>query len=81
MAAVLRIAKSSKSKTHIMYGANLSYRQLERYLEFLLDRGLLKVSGEKHSKARHLFVTTDRGLAFLKAYSMLKEIIKEKRRS
>jgi len=42
MASVLRVARSPKSRTHIMYGANLSFRQLERYMELLLDKGLLR---------------------------------------
>lgn len=79
MAKVLRVAKSPESKTHIMYGANLSFRQLESYLKLLLDRGLLRVSEEKHSKAAKLFVTTDDGVTFLKAYRRLEEIVKEKR--
>lgn len=81
MASVLRVAKSPESKTHIMYGANLSFRQLERYLKFLLDGGLLRVSEEKHSKATKLFVTTDRGVSFLEAYRRLEEIVKGKKRS
>jgi len=81
MANVLRLAKSPESKTHIMYGANLSFRQLERYLEFLVDRGLLRVSEERHSKATKLFVTTDSGVSFLKAYHRLEEIVREKKPS
>jgi predicted transcriptional regulator len=81
MAGILRVAKSSESKTHIMYGANLSFRQLERYLELLLDRGLLRVSEERRSKATKLFVTTDKGLSFLEAYRRLEEIVREKKRS
>lgn len=81
MASVLRVARSPESKTHIMYGANLSFRQLERYLEFLLDGGLLRVSEERHSKAAKLFVITDRGLSFLEAYRRLEEVVRGKKRS
>jgi len=81
MAKILRVAKSSESKTHIMYGANLSFRQLESYLKLLLDGRLLRVSEEKHSKATKLFVTTDDGVSFLKAYRKLEEIVGEKKRS
>lgn len=81
MASVLRVAKSPESKTHIMYGANLSFRQLERYLKFLVDRGLLRVSEERRSKVTKLFVTTDSGVSFLETYRRLQEIVREKKRS
>ena len=80
MANVLRLAKSPESKTHIMYGANLSYRQLETYLKLLLDGGFLRVTEERRSKATKLFVTTDDGVSFLEAYHRLKEIVKGKKR-
>ena len=80
MANILRLAKSPESKTHIMYGANLSYRQLETYLKLLLDGGFLRVTQERRSKATKLFVTTDDGVSFLEAYHRLKEIVKGKKR-
>jgi predicted transcriptional regulator len=51
-------------KTQIMYAANLSHAQLERYLAFLQEKGLLqRVDG----KARiPLYVTTAKGLALLR---------------
>ena len=79
MAAVLEIAKSPESKTHVMYRANLSFRQLERYLEFLLAKGLLEVSERSHSRAAKLFVTTHKGLSFLEAYHRLEEIVIEQK--
>ncbi len=75
MASVLRVAKSPKSRTHIMYGANLSFRQLKRYMELLLDKGLLCVSAEEtNSKAKNLYVTTDHGHSFLENYQRLAEV-------
>jgi len=81
MANILRIAKSPDSKTHIMYGANLSFRQLERYLKLLVDGGFLSVTEERRSKVMRLFVTTDDGVSFLEAYRRLEEIVKGKKRS
>ena len=82
MAKILNVAKSPESKTHIMYGANLSFRQLDRYMELLLDKGLLNVSEERQSKVKKVFVTTDKGFSFLEAYRTLREIVgKQKRRS
>jgi len=81
MANILRLAKSPESKTHIMYGANLSFRQLERYLKLLVDGGFLRVSEERRSKVKKLFMTTDNGVSFLEAYRRLEEIVKGKKRS
>jgi len=81
MANILRLAKSPESKTHIMYGANLSFRQLERYLKLLVDGGFLRVTEERRSKVTKLFVTTDDGVSFLEAYRRLEEIVKGKKRS
>lgn len=65
-----------------MYKANLSYRQLQGYLDLLLDKELLKVVAvESHSKATELFSTTDKGLSFLKAYRTLREIVRDEKGS
>ena len=80
MASILQIVESSDSKTHIMYKANLSYRQLERYLALLLDKGLVKVVAvEHHSKPVELFAATDKGFSFLEAYCGLKAIVREEK--
>ena len=79
MARILRVAKSSESKTHIMYGANLSFRQLERYLKLLVDSGFLRVTEARRSKVTKLFVTTDNGVSFLETYHRLEEIVKGKK--
>ena len=74
MASVLRVAESPKSKTHIMYGANLSFRQLKRYMELLLEKGLLCVSEETNIKAKSMYVTTDHGHSFLENYRKLVDV-------
>ena len=81
MANILRLAKSPESKTHIMYGANLSFRQLERYLKLLVDGGFLRVTEERRSKVMKLFVTTGNGVTFLEAYHKLEEIVTGKKHS
>ena len=80
MASILQLAKSPDSKTHIMYGANLSYKQLEKYLKLLLDGGFLRVIEERRSRMMKLFVITDDGVSFLETYRVLKEIVKGKKR-
>lgn len=76
MANVLNVAVEGAKKTHIMYKCNLSFRQLQVYLELLLDRGLLrKVSGRGNREEARLFETTKKGRAFLDAYSNIKVLL------
>jgi len=73
MASVLRVAMSGRTKTYIMRKCNLSYRQLQAYLEILLDKGLLEVkSRDVKGNPAKIFATTQRGQTFLKAYGDLK---------
>jgi predicted transcriptional regulator len=43
---ILRLVRRGERKTRIMYGANLSYGMLTRYLDFLLERGFIEVDAE-----------------------------------
>jgi predicted transcriptional regulator len=52
---------SGSKKTHIMYGANLSYRLLERYLHEVLSAGLVY-------ECKSCYVITNRGKEFLQVY-------------
>jgi predicted transcriptional regulator len=42
MAEIINLAKKGISKTHIMFKANLSFSQLNQYLEFLTNANLLE---------------------------------------
>lgn len=76
IANVLNVAVEGAKKTHIMYRCNLSFRQLQVYLELLLDRGLLrKVSGSGNREEARLFETTKKGRAFLDAYGNIKVLL------
>lgn len=39
---ILRLVRRGERKTRIMYGANLSYGMLTRYLDFLIERGFIE---------------------------------------
>ena len=58
MLDILRLVRRGERKTRIMYGANLSYDMLTRYLDFLLERGFVQVNG-------HSYSVTDRGQALI----------------
>jgi predicted transcriptional regulator len=74
IADILIVAKADTLKTHIMYKCNLSHRQLETYLNFLLEIGLLKSHLNEENKARYYEITS-KGLEFLMAYSKLKDLM------
>ena len=71
IANILTSAAGGVRKTSIMYKCNLSFRQLEVYVGFLLNRGLLRVFTKSQSATSYFFETTARGKDFLRAYSNL----------
>ncbi len=42
VADILKIGEQGAGKTRIMHQANMSYHQLQKYLDLLVDRGCLK---------------------------------------
>ena len=70
IADILGLCSEPKTKTHVMYGTNLSWKMLQHYLSELQSRELL----EKQSKSKR-YVTTKRGLDFVKKWRELKELL------
>lgn len=68
---MLSIASAKVRKTRMMYAANLSYRQSEKYLKNLLDNGLLECQDDS------CYLITKRGKDFLQMYD---EYIERNRR-
>ena len=68
LASILKVASSGALKTHIMYKANLSHRQLERYLALLEERGLLAQTVDEEMGNR-IYRITEKGFNFLRDYS------------
>lgn len=75
IATILRSAMGGVRKTSIMYRCNLSFKQLEVYLGFLLRRGHLKMFLRSEGNSNRFFETTERGLDFLQAYRNLEELM------
>ena len=59
---MLSVASVKARKTRIMYQANLSFVQVEKYLHTLLEKGLLEHDGDS------CYLITQKGLDFLKLY-------------
>ncbi len=62
MMEIISIAKSGTSKTHIMFKANLSFSQLNEYINFLTKHGLLQ---NTTLDAKAVYVPTTKGLEFV----------------
>ncbi|UCC33140.1 MAG: hypothetical protein JSW53_05000 [Candidatus Bathyarchaeota archaeon] len=62
IADVLGVVKGGARKTRIMYQANLSYRLLTRYLDDVMDMGLVKAEDEG------IYELTEKGIGFLQEF-------------
>ena len=70
---LLTRAKTSALKTHLMYGANLSYPMLGEYLSILLRSELIGEERDEKEVLVH-YRTTSKGLEFLDLYQSIKEM-------
>ena len=55
---ILGLCREESGKTRIVYKANLNFKIVRKFLEWLLDRKMLKQTGKK-------FVITDKGVAYV----------------
>lgn len=73
IADMLRVGENGAGKTEIMYSANMSYAQLQKYLKFLLSHGLIhKVEVGNPSVA---YQVTEKGLQLLKHIDTIMEVL------
>lgn len=68
IADLLSGAKEPVGKTALMYGACISFAQLNIYLNYLVERRLIESEGRK-------WVITDNGKIFLSNYQLVVESI------
>jgi len=73
IADMLRVGENGAGKTEIMYTANMSYSQIQKYLEYLVNQGFVhKVDLDNTLVA---YRVTDSGLKLLKAIENLMEML------
>ncbi|MEK6842442.1 MAG: winged helix-turn-helix domain-containing protein [Nanoarchaeota archaeon] len=60
-------------KTHLMYKANLSHKQMTSYLKDLIKNGLII---DKRAEDRNLILITERGRDFFVKYAQMREFEK-----
>jgi predicted transcriptional regulator len=70
IAEILLFCEQQKTKTSIMYNANLNYSQLKSQIDALISQGLLE-------KKLNKYVTTKRGYRFLELFAQLNDLLDE----
>lgn len=68
---MLNASRRGINKTHLMRECNLSFPQVERYLDLTLTARLILV---ENNKGHRHFRTSDKGKTFLKNYEILKTL-------
>lgn len=73
---LLTLALVPRKKTQLMYGAELSYAQTEKFLDFLVEVGLLQLVENRNNdeETHHYWLTTDKGRKFLQDYKRIMDL-------
>ena len=74
MTEIVGIAKNGTSKTHIMFKANLSFSQLNQYLDLLLQSGLIETVSHGD---RQVYRATSKGIDFMEKQCEIIDMINE----
>jgi len=70
-ADIARLAKDGMRKTHIQFGANLSWDLTKKYLKKMVSGGLLVIESDKH------YYTTKEGKRWLGYYERMMAVTPE----
>ncbi len=70
IAEILLFCDQQKTKTSIMYNANLNYCQLKKHLDTLTSQGLLE-------KKQNKYFTTGKGYRYLELFAQLNDLLDE----
>ena len=72
--SILESSMQGVLKTHIMFKCNLNSRQLQLYVQFLVDKGLL-VRERVPPSPKVEYKTSERGRKYMQAYETLLELV------
>jgi predicted transcriptional regulator len=73
IADMLRVGENGAGKTEIMYSANMSYTQIQKYLGFLMGQGL--VDRVEVGNPVVTYQVTDKGLKILRSIDNIVEML------
>jgi predicted transcriptional regulator len=73
IADMLEVGENGAGKTEIMYSANMSYSQIQKYLSYLMGHGF--IDKMKMGNPAVTYRVTDSGLKLLQLINNLKEML------
>jgi len=73
IADMLKVGENGAGKTEIMYSANMSYSQIQKYLGYLMAEGF--IDKMKMGNPSVTYQITDSGLKLLQLISSIKEML------
>ncbi|MGC2425745.1 MAG: winged helix-turn-helix domain-containing protein [Nitrososphaeraceae archaeon] len=71
---ILSMCENGARKTHVMYRCNLNSKQINEYLNFLLECEMLEKIQERPNSKRYIFKTAELGKKFIERYKQLAEL-------
>jgi predicted transcriptional regulator len=71
---ILLMCENGARKTHVMYKCNLNSKQINEYLNFLLECGMLERVHERPNSKRYIYKTRELGVKFITSYKQLAEL-------
>jgi predicted transcriptional regulator len=73
IADMLRVGENGAGKTEIMYTANMSYSQIQKYLDYLVNHGF--INKVKLDNTMVAYQVTESGLKLLKVIDTLMKML------
>jgi len=73
IADMLKVGENGAGKTEIMYSANMSYSQIQKYLGYLVGQGF--IDKMKMGNPSVTYQITDSGLRLLELINRLREML------
>lgn len=73
IADMLKVGENGAGKTEIMYSANMSYAQIQKYLGFLMSQGF--VNKVEVGNPVVTYQVTDKGLKLLRSINNIMEML------
>jgi len=70
---MLRVGENGAGKTEIMYSANMSYAQIQKYLAFMMSQDLINKVEVGNPSIK--YQVTDKGLKLLKSINDIMEML------
>ena len=76
--AILSVCTEGALKTHVMFKCNLNSSQVQQYLAYLVDRGLLEKERKAYS-SKTSYLTSERGRRYMRAYNEVVEMLRDRK--